>query len=496
VSPAKKKKKKAKKTAKAKKKPAKKKAKKTAKAKKKPAKKKAKKTAKAKKKPAKKKAKKTAKAKKKPAKKKAKKTAKAKKKPAKVAKKQASPKARSGSARRRRPKVLFVPAAEDRQVPTGLSEWLPDWVCAGGMASRTAYIRQRLRDTLDIDWRAKLGARAGHPPVVSQDGLVYVADREGGLHAFDAESGARSLELKTAAITEGSPVFPLVAQGLVPAGRVPICAPPLLAGWQLLFGDDEGIFYCVRRGDGRCTWRKSATHSFAARKAHAYQAPLEANGIAYTADAEGNLYGVDIRSGKTKLSLYLRGRPTAPPALMGNCLFVATRPIFSGEASRLHAIELDGTRRWHRDLPAQPSSVLTVNRETVFVGGDFGVQSFSVANGQPNWVAPLDGRKIVGNAALGLSELHVTSTEDVLTLELRTGAVRWWRRVGSKGIPGIVRAASELWGTSAGTLLAWDAKTGDPAARIPVPGTVVGGPVVALNRLFVATESGELIAYR
>src|SRR5204862_1015465 len=102
-----------------------------------------------------------------------------------------------------------------------------------------------------------------------------------------------------------------------------VSSPPAVFEWHLLFGDDEGIFYCVRRGDFAVIWRKSAALSLAGRRGEAYRAPVCGGGTVYTVDADGNLYAASARNGTTLFSRFLRGRPQAAPVLGGGLVLVS-----------------------------------------------------------------------------------------------------------------------------------------------------------------------------
>jgi outer membrane protein assembly factor BamB len=355
----------------------------------------------------------------------------------------------------------------------------------------------RVAPPLTVAWRVRLSGPSATAPVVSGDGVAYVADKDGRLHALDVQGGHPLFTASTDAIRESSPVWPLVAQGLVPRDRVPISSTPVVFEWHLLFGDDEGIFYCLRRGEAEVIWRKSAPLGMSARQGGAYRAPFVTGEVLITVDAEGNLYAGSARNGTTRFKRYLRGEPAAPPALAHSRVFVATTPIYKGEPSMLHAIDVDtGERSWTRELPGAPGEALVTTREHVVTGGAFGLRAFALADGAPAWTAdvppvtgPLahDGRTLVAPVEGGA----------LAAVDVATGARRWTGS-GRGGAPvlegtGASLAGDVVWTAAEGGLVAWDLATGKALGRARVP-DVVGRPVIAGDRrLLVATTRGEVI---
>ncbi len=414
-------------------------------------------------------------------------------KPKKAAKKKARKKKRNV--------VLFIPKPEDqvrRQPGLDARRRVLAWPCAGRTAGRSASTPVRLAPPLELEWRKKIGAAAKAAPVISEDGILYAADRDGGLRALDAETGEERFRFHTDPILGASAAWPLVVQKIVPGDKVPISSMPAIFEWHLLFGDDEGIFYCVRRGDFEVIWRKSAPLSLEARSGEAYRAPACAGGTVFTVDADGNLYAASARNGTTHFSRFLRGRPQAAPALGAGLVLVATKPIYAGEASQLHAIDANnGERRWRADLPGVPRA-LAANHEHAFVGGDFGLLVLDLARGGP--LHRIDTGPVTAPLAVEGGRVYVPVAGAIVCVQ---GAdVLWRRETGGRDLPELVPGAAPalalvvLWVATKNALVALEAATGKTVGKVPVAGGIVGGPVLAANRLYVATDTGNVLAYK
>ena len=378
------------------------------------------------------------------------------------------------------------------------------WLCARRSPTRDARAYLRLGPKLTADWSVDLGAGAAGAPVVSNDGVLYVGDREGTLHALDVESGEVRWTRRTDPIREVSPVWPLVEQGLVPAQRVPISATAAILRWHLFVGDDEGIFYGLRRGEAVAIWRKAAPLELSSRSGGAYQAPFAVGDMVYTADAEGNLYAAWTRSGKTAFSRFLRGRPAAPPALGqgGQLILITTRPLYPGEPARLHALSaLSGDRRWTAPLLGQPGSALATARHHALVGTQAGLSAYRLDDGSRAWHQPL-AAGVGGPLALDAQRIYTTSGGAVHAFALDGGAPLWTRPTGADGLAplaigaGLTLGGDVLWVPAERSLIALDPETGRVLARQRIPGVPVGEPVLAADRLLVATDTGALRAFR
>ena len=332
---------------------------------------------------------------------------------------------------------------------------------------------------------------------MSQDGKVYVADREGVLYALDADSGVILAIHETDPIREASPIWPLVQAGHVPGARVPVSSPPVVSGGSLLFGDDEGVFYCLRRGEWSVQWRKAAPLELQARSGGAYQPALASRGVVYVACADGHAYAVEARSGRSLFRIYLRGEPTAPPALGGGKLLVATRPVFKGESPRLHALGMQaGDRLWHVDLPGSARALLTT-REEAIVATEAGLSSIDLRRGGVRWEVSSED---LGGAPTCLSadreRVYVGWDEGLAAVDLKDGgAILWTGRTNlASVVTGLACGDEGVWLAAGRTLLAFDGLDGRTLGRASVGSACVGGPVLGWANLYVSTRGGDVVA--
>ena len=82
------------------------------------------------------------------------------------------------------------------------------------------------------------------------------------------------------------------------------------------------------------------------------------------------------------------------------------------------------------------------------------------------------------------------------------GAPLWTRPTGADGLAplaigaGLTLGGDVLWVPAERSLIALDPETGRVLARQRIPGVPVGEPVLAADRLLVATDTGALRAFR
>ena len=396
-------------------------------------------------------------------------------------------------------RVLFVPEEPARVTPAfDPGPALPAWEQAGRSVRRDGVVQIRLDPPLEVLWEADLPSEGHTEPVVSRDGVLYVADRDGGLYAFDADTGEpRDEPLRTDPIREASPAWPLVEAGHVPADAVPVSAPPTLCGALLLFGDDEGVFYCVRRGAGEVLWRKLSSLELSARSGPAYQAPLSARGDVFVACADGHVYGADARSGRAHYRIFLRGAPTAPVALGSGRLLIATRPLFKGEAPRLHALRPEsGERLWHRDLAGE-ARCLAIAKDDVIAGGPAGLSAYDVRSGSLRWSLSPErlGGPLRGGLALERWRGYAAREDGVVAFDVASGELAWSTPSGLEGaLGGVSFAGGVVWAAAGRKLLAFDAEEGRLLGEHALPSAAVGAPIPAWGNLYVTTERGGVQA--
>jgi outer membrane protein assembly factor BamB len=405
--------------------------------------------------------------------------------------------ARGKSAKKKKRNVQLFVLDPEKQRREPLGTRVSPWPCASANPRRTSASGLDYAPPVELAWEAKLPGTPRTEPIVADDGSLYAADGEGNLLALDAATGRELWRFHTDPVSATSPARPLVESGVVPPDRVPLSAPPCVFEWRLFFGDDEGIFYGLRRGDGTVIFRKQAPLTLAARSQAAYAAPLAAGAIVYAADGDGTLHAASTE-GTSLWSRVLRGRVHVAPALVARHVLVATHPLFPHEPSELHAIEAgSGERLWHRPLPGAPRSILGLE-EGVLVLVEHELVRVSVETGDVIARRTFDeGERPRSALASDGSLVIVALPQGLLALDARSLETRWTARpkrgLEPIGAPAIAR--DHVWLAAREGLAVFEKATGQEVARAKTKGTPVTGVVLAAGKAFVGTDRPRVLAY-
>lgn len=224
--------------------------------------------------------------------------------------------------------------------------------------------------------------------------------------------------------------------------------------------------------------------------------------------------------------------PPGSPVLDRDTVYVGTT------RGNCYAVEREtGRRRWVFETTAGSDASPVVTRERLYLGTDDGtVYALDPATGEAAWQTELPDSL---ESALALSDgrLYVGHASGLSALEAETGAELWTHETESSviGAPAIadgregtqrrsaldegddplestepslldaesVREPDRTWdateervfaGTTAGTVLALEAETGEEAWTAPATGAIAGGPTIADGRVYVGDAAGTMLA--
>jgi outer membrane protein assembly factor BamB len=168
-----------------------------------------------------------------------------------------------------------------------------------------------------IRWRARLGPTESSPLVL--DGLVYVGDWTGAVHALDARTGRRRWTYRTDGPVKGS-----------------VAA----AGDRVVVGSYDGRVYAFDARTGRLRWRASGQARLGGAGSF-YSTPAAAYGRVYLGSTDGRVYSFGALSGKLRWSHATGGYVYSSPAVWQRLVLVGS---YDGSFSALDAAT--GDLRW------------------------------------------------------------------------------------------------------------------------------------------------------
>ncbi|WP_226482306.1 PQQ-binding-like beta-propeller repeat protein [Natrinema amylolyticum] len=226
--------------------------------------------------------------------------------------------------------------------------------------------------------------------------------------------------------------------------------------------------------------------------------------------------------------------PPGSPVLDRDTVYVGTA------RGNCYALEREtGRRRWLFETTAATGATPVVTHDFLYLGtGEGTVYALDPATGEERWRTELSGSL---EAALALSDgrLYASHADGLSALEAETGTEIWTHETESTvvGAPAIadgregeqrrsaldeeqgddplesgapslldaerVQEPDRRWGateervfagTTAGTVLALEAETGEEAWTAPANGSVAGGPTIADGRVYVGDDGGTMLA--
>jgi outer membrane protein assembly factor BamB len=375
------------------------------------------------------------------------------------------------------------------------------WSQPGGVASN-APGHLAVGETLNSLWTVSAGEgsskrmRLTAIPIV-YDKKIYTMDAEATVRAISASDGSVLWEVKNVPTAKHSFDYfhPFNSNNLSRGGFGGGLAAE---GGKIFAATGFGTVIALDAGSGTEIWSKR--YAVPIR-----EAPTAAEGRVFVVNSESELICLNALDGVQLWSQ--KGLPenaavltSASPAVAGNLVFV---PYPSGEIT---AIDIKtGQARWTDSLAkgAINSSATAigeaarpvVDHEAVYAmsrGGQ--LIATSRDRGTRLWTRDIRGSQTPWVA--GDTLFVVDTTGKLIALSRKDGKARWVTALPDDGRwSGPVLAGNRLWlASSKGLLVAVDAVSGSIAAQSDLGTPVMITPVVAEGRLYVLTDKAKLIA--
>jgi outer membrane protein assembly factor BamB len=379
-------------------------------------------------------------------------------------------------------------AAADRPIVLPPPVLNDSWSQPGGVPSN-APGHLALAAALKNAWSASAGSGSSSygkltaSPIV-YEGKVFTLDAAGKVSAFSSSSGSRIWQVSTTPPNEkdyegyggglaadSGRVYVATGYGTVVAldpgsGKrlweqrvgAPARVSPTAAGERVFVVTNEGLVHCLSGADGSELWTFRGVPERASILSNASPAvdgdlvvvPYPSGDLVALRAATGQpVWSESLARTRTASSLAAMS-DTARPAIAGGTVFAV------GHAGRMVATaQKTGERLWSLNVP--------------------GIQA--------PWVA-------------GDSVFVVDTTGQLLAIARRDGKIQWTTKLpGSSTWSGPVLAGHRLWlASNKGQLVGVDAATGKVAVTHDLGQPVYIAPVVAGGRMFVLTDSAQLIA--
>jgi outer membrane protein assembly factor BamB len=259
---------------------------------------------------------------------------------------------------------------------------------------------------------------------------------------------------------------------------------PAVDGGLVVFGSSNGRLYAVRTKDGAKAWERpvsSPPQEGGTPSGFNYSSPLIRDGRVTIGSAEGWVYCVSLATGDLIWKRQLTGsgpdaRIWASPKTDGKRVFIGSL------AGTFWALDpASGDVKWKADLGEDVASSAAILGNDVFVPcKDKKLHVFDAATGERRWQAPHEGYSWSAPALhLGFAYLRATGGR-IVAIDLVSQSVRWSLELSNSQYPNSSLAAQgdRVYATSAGTLAAFDAQTGDQAWQIRARAAFAASPVI------------------
>ncbi|MFN3834751.1 MAG: PQQ-binding-like beta-propeller repeat protein [Glycocaulis sp.] len=377
------------------------------------------------------------------------------------------------------------------------------------------------RGSLQRVWRVDAGTgssrdrRINARPVVL-DGVVYTVDADGRVSAFDAETGARRWQVRLrereeAGSGSGLPVpIPFIGREGGGPDRFAFGSGIAVDGGRVYVHTGRRFFAALNAANGEEIWRETALTPFMG-------APTVADGRVFAITHENELMVFSAQSGSVQwthraISDSARILTSPSVAVQGD---VVIAPFSSGEVVALRA--QNGIELWSDALTRAggltPLSSINdiagspvIGDSQAYAASHSGIMAaFDMRTGERAWTQPASALHtpwLVGNYLF-----VVTSDAQVVAFNRRTGEVQWLaqlqafrnerRRRDRIAWAGPVLAGNRLLvASSRGELVIINPADGSVSERRNLGDPVYIAPVIANETVYILTDNGRLIALR
>ncbi len=247
-----------------------------------------------------------------------------------------------------------------------------------------------------LRWKYHAQEGIGESSPAVRDGVVYIGDSAGLLHAVRAADGKGLWTFKTNGEIKSSPV---------------------VAGDRVLIGSYDGNLYSLSTRDGKLLW-KYTTSNFV------HATPSIQDGVIYLGGCDEVFRGVRLSDGEEVLHFPAGGYTGASPAM------VAQRAYYGTFSNDVVAADLRGKRIvWRYQNPARSfpfySSAAALGDRIVLGGRDKLVYCLNARTGKPVWTFPTRAR-VDSSPAIASGRVYIGSNDGhFYVLDLASGKKLW-----------------------------------------------------------------------
>jgi outer membrane protein assembly factor BamB len=343
-----------------------------------------------------------------------------------------------------------------------------------------------------IKWRFKTGNKVRSTAVVLGDVLVVGSD-DGQVYALNASTGALKWAFRT-------------------GGRV--ASSPAIADGAVYFESGDLRVYAVDLATGKLRWKSALGAELPSPEAlpltfvpaeyglwdYYLSSPTVAGNAIYIGGGDGNLYALDLRTGKSIWTFPAHARIRSAPAVASNVVYVATM------AGELFAVDAaTGKERWKFKVEGNQyfpsggiqSSPTVTDGLVIFGSRDFNVYAVQVADGKLRWKYLHKDSWVITPPTVSQGLVYMGSSDGrfVDALDVKTGEEKW-RDTTSGNVFGAIAISGDIaisadWD---GKVVWRNAKTGKTLGGFIFEDRINSSPVISGDTLFIGADDDYITA--
>lgn len=341
-----------------------------------------------------------------------------------------------------------------------------DWPMFRGGPQLTGVAPVELNPPLKIRWRVQGGEAVGSTAAIV-DGVAYIGDDTGVLHAIDLNTGKPRW---TFAVKEKDPIN---------------CGITVIED-DVLFGDDGGTLHALDRKTGTPRWSFKTDGQII-------------SGVNRVGDRlvvgsyDGTLYCLARKDGALAWKYVSADRLHATPGVT-----TEGHVLISGCDGKLHVVDIaDGSRVRQIELGSVTGSSAAILGQHAYLG-TYGNEVLGVdwTAGSIDWrYSPGDKEFPFLSSAAVRGDLVVIGSRDkrVHALDRKTGKQRWEFVTRGRVDSSPVLSGDVVWvGSSDGSVYAIDAKSGAERWKFEAGAPITGSPAIGDGVLVIGAQDGMI----
>ncbi|SEQ82894.1 outer membrane protein assembly factor BamB family protein [Natrinema salaciae] len=213
----------------------------------------------------------------------------------------------------------------------------------------------------------------------------------------------------------------------------------------------------------------------------------------YVGTTRGNCYALERETGRRRWVFETQRATDATPVVTRERLYLGT-----GDGAVYALDPATGDERWQVELPDSLASALALSAGRLYAGHAAGLSALEAETGTELWTHETESA-VVGCPAIadgreGEQRRSGLDEGDGVPLESMEPSLLEAERVQEPDRRWGANEERVFAGTTAGTVLALAAETGEEAWTAPATGSIAGGPTIADGRVYVGDEGGTMLA--